>query len=251
MPCSRSGSHSPPKRSIPPRLGIDKLSGRRHRRADARTRTARCSRPCSARRSGSRSASRSSRRRSGRADASSSSAPARAAGSACSSRPRCRRPSARTPTLVQAIMAGGKRRHPAGQGRRRGQLRGGRAVGRPAAARPRKDVVVGVSASGMTPFVRGALTRARQAGAKIIFVTCDPAHRAADLRRPDDRAGRRPRGHRRLDAPQGRHRDEDGAQHADDGRDGPDRQDLRQPDGRRADRLREAAGTAPAASSTS
>ena len=43
----------------------------------------------------------------------------------------------------------------------------------------------------MTQFVRGALTRARQAGARIIFVTCDPAHRAADVRRPDDRAGRR------------------------------------------------------------
>ena len=39
----------------------------------------------------------------------------------------------------------------------------------------RKDIVVGVSASGMTQFVRGALTRARQAGARIIFVTCDPA----------------------------------------------------------------------------
>jgi N-acetylmuramic acid 6-phosphate etherase len=38
----------------------------------------------------------------------------------------------------------------------------------------RKDVVIGVSASGMTSFVRGALTRARQAGARIIFVTCDP-----------------------------------------------------------------------------
>jgi N-acetylmuramic acid 6-phosphate etherase len=38
----------------------------------------------------------------------------------------------------------------------------------------KKDVVIGVSASGMTQFVRGALTRARQAGSKIIFVTCDP-----------------------------------------------------------------------------
>jgi N-acetylmuramic acid 6-phosphate etherase len=38
----------------------------------------------------------------------------------------------------------------------------------------RKDVVIGVSASGMTPFVRGALTRSRRAGSKIIFVTCDP-----------------------------------------------------------------------------
>jgi N-acetylmuramic acid 6-phosphate etherase len=38
----------------------------------------------------------------------------------------------------------------------------------------KKDVVIGVSASGMTPFVRGSLTRARRAGSKIIFVTCDP-----------------------------------------------------------------------------
>ena len=38
----------------------------------------------------------------------------------------------------------------------------------------KKDVVIGVSASGMTQFVRGALTRARKTGARIIFVTCDP-----------------------------------------------------------------------------
>lgn len=37
-----------------------------------------------------------------------------------------------------------------------------------------KDVVIGVSASGMTPFVRGALSRSRKAGAKIIFITCHP-----------------------------------------------------------------------------
>ena len=38
----------------------------------------------------------------------------------------------------------------------------------------KKDIVIGVSASGMTQFVRGALTGARKAGARIIFVTCDP-----------------------------------------------------------------------------
>lgn len=38
----------------------------------------------------------------------------------------------------------------------------------------RKDVVVGVSASGITQFVRGALTAARKKGARIIFVTCWP-----------------------------------------------------------------------------
>jgi N-acetylmuramic acid 6-phosphate etherase len=37
-----------------------------------------------------------------------------------------------------------------------------------------RDVLIGVSASGITPFVRGALTRGRKAGAKIIFVTCWP-----------------------------------------------------------------------------
>jgi N-acetylmuramic acid 6-phosphate etherase len=34
------------------------------------------------------------------------------------------------------------------------------------------DVVVGISASGTTPFVRGALTRTRKTGAKMILVTC-------------------------------------------------------------------------------
>jgi N-acetylmuramic acid 6-phosphate etherase len=75
--------------------------------------------------------------------------------------------------LVQAIMAGG----------RDGLLRaiegvednyeeGARSVNR--LLPTKKDVVIGVSASGMTPFVRGSLTRARRAGSKIIFVTCDP-----------------------------------------------------------------------------
>ena len=79
----------------------------------------------------------------------------------------------------------------------------------------KKDVVIGVSASGMTQFVRGALTRARQAGSQDHLRDLRPAHRAADLRRPDDCAGRRPRSHRRIDAPEGRHRHQDRAQHAD------------------------------------
>ena len=49
---------------------------------------------------------------------------------------------------------------------------GARSIGRLRLGK--KDVVIGVSASGMTPFVRGGLTRARKAGAKIIFVTCWP-----------------------------------------------------------------------------
>ena len=75
--------------------------------------------------------------------------------------------------LVQAVMAGGRpATFRAKEGVEDNYEEGARAISR---LRPgRKDVVVGVSASGMTPFVRGGLTRARKAGAKILFVTCDP-----------------------------------------------------------------------------
>jgi N-acetylmuramic acid 6-phosphate etherase len=76
-------------------------------------------------------------------------------------------------TLVQAVMAGGRpATFRAKEGVEDNYEEGARAISR---LRPsRKDVVIGVSASGMTPFVRGGLTRARKAGAKILFVTCDP-----------------------------------------------------------------------------
>jgi len=77
------------------------------------------------------------------------------------------------PRLVQAIMAGGQAAvFQAKEGVEDNYEEGGRSIGRLRLSN--RDVVVGVSASGITPFVRGALTRARQAGAKIIFVTCWP-----------------------------------------------------------------------------
>jgi N-acetylmuramic acid 6-phosphate etherase len=78
-----------------------------------------------------------------------------------------------SPDLVQAIMAGGQNAVlKAREGVEDNYEEGARSVNR---LRPtKKDVVIGVSASGMTQFVRGALTRARRAGSKIIFVTCDP-----------------------------------------------------------------------------
>jgi N-acetylmuramic acid 6-phosphate etherase len=78
-----------------------------------------------------------------------------------------------SPDLVLAIMAGGKRAIlRAKEGVEDNHEEGARSINR---LRPtKKDVVIGVSASGMTQFVRGALTRARRAGSKIIFVTCDP-----------------------------------------------------------------------------
>jgi N-acetylmuramic acid 6-phosphate etherase len=78
-----------------------------------------------------------------------------------------------SPDLVLAIMAGGKDAivRPR-EGVEDGYEEGARSMNR---LRPsKKDVVIGVSASGMTQFVRGALTRARRASSKIIFVTCDP-----------------------------------------------------------------------------
>jgi N-acetylmuramic acid 6-phosphate etherase len=77
------------------------------------------------------------------------------------------------PELVLAIMAGGKNAVlRAKEGVEDNYEEGARSVNR---VNPtKKDVVIGVSASGMTPFVRGALTRARRAGSKIIFITCDP-----------------------------------------------------------------------------
>ena len=77
------------------------------------------------------------------------------------------------PELVQGIMAGGQSALVrAKEGVEDNYEEGARNIAR---LRPsRKDVVIGVSASGMTQFVRGALTRARRAGSKIIFVTCDP-----------------------------------------------------------------------------
>jgi N-acetylmuramic acid 6-phosphate etherase len=81
------------------------------------------------------------------------------------------------PDLVQGIIAGGKSavfRSREGVDDRYDE--GARTVARMKANK--RDVFVGVSASGITPFVRWGLAAARKAGARIIFVTCDPA---ADL----------------------------------------------------------------------
>ena len=77
------------------------------------------------------------------------------------------------PDLVHAIMAGGKDAMlTPREGVDDNYEEGARSINR---LRPsNRDVVIGVSASGITPFVRGALTRGRKAGAKIIFVTCWP-----------------------------------------------------------------------------
>jgi N-acetylmuramic acid 6-phosphate etherase len=77
------------------------------------------------------------------------------------------------PELVQAIMAGGQDAvFRAREGVEDNFEEGARSVARLRVNK--RDVIIGVSASGITPFVRGALTGGRKKGARIIFVTCWP-----------------------------------------------------------------------------
>jgi N-acetylmuramic acid 6-phosphate etherase len=76
------------------------------------------------------------------------------------------------PSLVQALMAGGRAavfrsREGAEDDRRAAEREVGKRV-------RRGDVVVGVSASGVTPFVRAALGAARRQGAVAFLVVCNP-----------------------------------------------------------------------------
>jgi N-acetylmuramic acid 6-phosphate etherase len=77
------------------------------------------------------------------------------------------------PEMVQGLMAGGQEAvFRAREGVEDNYEEGGRSLSRLRVSK--KDVVVGVSASGITQFVRGGLTVARKKGARIIFVTCWP-----------------------------------------------------------------------------
>jgi N-acetylmuramic acid 6-phosphate etherase len=82
------------------------------------------------------------------------------------------------PSVVQGIIAGGRRalvrsaegaEDHAADGAAAVEKRGVRAG----------DVVVGIAACGMTPYVRGAVKRAREIGAATVFVTCAPEVRDA------------------------------------------------------------------------
>jgi len=75
------------------------------------------------------------------------------------------------PSLVQAIIAGGRG---AVFRSREGAEDDARAARRAVRARVRDgDVVVGISASGVTPFVRAALLAARARGAETVLIACN------------------------------------------------------------------------------
>jgi N-acetylmuramic acid 6-phosphate etherase len=76
------------------------------------------------------------------------------------------------PSLVQAVIAGGRRAvFRSAEGAEDQAAQGAREIRRRARA---GDVVVGIAASGVTPFVRAALAQARRAKAATVLVTCNP-----------------------------------------------------------------------------
>jgi N-acetylmuramic acid 6-phosphate etherase len=77
------------------------------------------------------------------------------------------------PEMVQGIIAGGRTAlWRSVEGAEDDFAAGGRAVGLRHAGRG--DVVVGIAASGRTPFVWGALAKSAKAGAATVLVTCNP-----------------------------------------------------------------------------
>jgi N-acetylmuramic acid 6-phosphate etherase len=79
------------------------------------------------------------------------------------------------PDLVQGIIAGGATAlHRSVEGAEDEGSNGALAIDR----RGVKDidVVIGITASGRTPFVLGAVARAKSLGAKTVLLTCNPAH---------------------------------------------------------------------------
>lgn len=83
------------------------------------------------------------------------------------------------PSLVQAVMAGGKKAVFRSQE--------GAEDDEAAALKifhkklSNKDIVVGIAASGVTPFVRGAFRAAKDKKLKTVLVTCNPSFRAGFL----------------------------------------------------------------------
>jgi N-acetylmuramic acid 6-phosphate etherase len=77
------------------------------------------------------------------------------------------------PTMVQGIIAGGRRALVRSvEGAEDREAPGAAAIDKKRVG-PR-DVVVGIAACGLTPYVRGAIRRARRRGARTAFITCAP-----------------------------------------------------------------------------
>ena len=137
------------------------------------------------------------------------------------------------PGQVQYIMAGGpKALASAVEVNEDSEELGQRDIAR---RRPtRKDIVLGVSASGRTPYVVAAVAYARARGAHTAAVTCNHGNAAFRSSRHLHRGRSWGRSCFRIDAHEGRHRAEDGAEHDHHRRDDAAWLRVREPDGQRA-----------------
>jgi len=82
------------------------------------------------------------------------------------------------PDLVQGVIAGGVTAlYRSAEGAEDNESAGALAMDERRIKHP--DVLIGISASGRTPFVQGALARAKSLGAKTVLLTCNPTVVAA------------------------------------------------------------------------
>ena len=183
MPTTPSGSRFPPKQSIPSASPSTRLPSATSSTWSS-TRTARSSPRCRRKRSGSRTASRSSRSRCARA------AGSIFIGAGTSGRLGVVEAAEMPPTFGTLARRWCRRSWPAARRRSSRPRKASRTTTRKARrsiARLRltnSDVVIGVSASGMTPFVRGGLTRGAQGRREDHLRHLLARLRAAELRRP-------------------------------------------------------------------
>jgi N-acetylmuramic acid 6-phosphate etherase len=85
-----------------------------------------------------------------------------------------------SPSLIQGVIAGGMRAlHQALEAAEDDEKAGAAALQRKKVSR--RDVVVGIAASGTTPFTLGAMRHGKKAGARIISITCNPRSEMAAL----------------------------------------------------------------------
>ena len=117
------------------------------------------------------------------------------------------------PEMVQGIMAGGE----AALSRATETTEDDPAIGvRDLIARgfTARDVLVGIAASGRTPYVLGAVAEARRLGAVTVGISCTPGFRTVARRGYRDRSAGGAGGGRRLHAHEGGHGAEAGTEHA-------------------------------------
>ena len=129
------------------------------------------------------------------------------------------------PKMVQALIAGGaKALRGAVEGAEDSASNGARDLAK--ARVTKRDVVVGIAASGTTPYVMGGVEWAKRQGCVTVAVTSNPKSplaRAAQIAiTPDTGRG----SDRRVHADESRNRAENGAEHAFDHCDGAARQSL-------------------------